>query len=182
MIKSSTHSLIHHSFPIPTTFSLLKIHYMIRLKPQKKLLPMHPIKYTQDFSPKCDFIFMKNFHEIFMNTAPPIRIFMNISPTNWIKVLQHRWKRHIPCSWTGRIILSKRLYYTRKSTGTDSMQSHQITKGIFHITRTKNLKICMETQKTPNSQSKHGKEKWSWQNQAPWYQTIYYRATVIKTV
>ena len=30
---------------------------------------------------------------------------------------------------------------------------YQITKGIFHKTRTKNLKICMETQKTPNSQS-----------------------------
>ena len=131
MIKSSTHSLIHRSFPILTTFSLLKIHCMIRLKPQKKLLPMHPIKYTQDFSPKCDFIFMKNFHEIFMNTAPPIRIFMNISPTNWIKVLQHRWKRHIPCSWTGRIILSKRLYYTRKSTGTDSMQSLSNYQGYF---------------------------------------------------
>ena len=30
---------------------------------------------------------------------------------------------------------------------------YQTTNGIFHITRTKNLTICMETQKTPNSQS-----------------------------
>ena len=31
----------------------------------------------------------------------------------------------------------------------------------------KNLKICMETQKTPNSQSNPEKEKQSWRNQAP---------------
>ena len=31
----------------------------------------------------------------------------------------------------------------------------------------KNLKICMETQKTPNSQSNLEKEKRSWRNQAP---------------
>ena len=30
---------------------------------------------------------------------------------------------------------------------------YQITNGIFYRTRTKNPKICMETQKTPNSQS-----------------------------
>ena len=30
---------------------------------------------------------------------------------------------------------------------------YHITNGIFYRTRTKNLKICMETQKTPNSQS-----------------------------
>ena len=30
---------------------------------------------------------------------------------------------------------------------------YQITNGIFYRTRTKSLKICMETQKTPNSQS-----------------------------
>ena len=41
---------------------------------------------------------------------------------------------------------------------------YQITNGIFHRTRTKNLKICMETQKTPNSQSNLEKEKRSWRN------------------
>ena len=30
---------------------------------------------------------------------------------------------------------------------------YQITNAIFYTTRTKNLKICVETQKTPNSQS-----------------------------
>ena len=36
----------------------------------------------------------------------------------------------------------------------------------------KNLTICMETQKTLNSQSNLEKEKWSWRNQAPRLQTI----------
>ena len=43
---------------------------------------------------------------------------------------------------------------------------YQITNGIFHKTRTKNFKVCMETQKTLNSQS-NPEEKWSWRNQAP---------------
>ena len=36
----------------------------------------------------------------------------------------------------------------------------------------KNLTICMETQKTLNSQSNLEKEKLSWRNQAPQLQTI----------
>ena len=37
---------------------------------------------------------------------------------------------------------------------------NEITNGIFYRIRTKNLKICMETQKTPNSQSSlEGKKK-----------------------
>ena len=49
---------------------------------------------------------------------------------------------------------------------------YQITNGIFHRTTTKNFTICMETQKTLNSQSNLEKEKWSWRNQAPRLQTI----------
>ena len=49
---------------------------------------------------------------------------------------------------------------------------HQTTNGIFHRPRTNNFIICMETQKTPNSQSNLEKEKWSWKNQAPGLQTI----------
>ena len=47
---------------------------------------------------------------------------------------------------------------------------YQTTNGIFHKTRTKNFTICMETQKTPNSQSNLEKEKR--RNQAPRLQTI----------
>ena len=42
-----------------------------------------------------------------------------------------------------------------------------ITNGIFYRTRTKNLKICTETQKTLNSQSGLEQKKWSWRNQTP---------------
>ena len=35
---------------------------------------------------------------------------------------------------------------------------YQTINGIFHRTRTKNFTICMETQKTPNSQSNLEKE------------------------
>ena len=36
---------------------------------------------------------------------------------------------------------------------------YQITKDILHRTRREHLKICMETQDTPNSQSNTEKEK-----------------------
>ena len=49
---------------------------------------------------------------------------------------------------------------------------YQTTNGIFHRTRTIYFTICMETQKTPNSQSNLEKEKQSWRNQAPGLQTI----------
>ena len=48
---------------------------------------------------------------------------------------------------------------------------YQTTNGIFHRTRTKKFTICMETQKTPNSQSNLEKEKQSWRNQALGLQT-----------
>ena len=54
---------------------------------------------------------------------------------------------------------------------TDSVQSYQIMKNIFQRTRT-SFTICMEAQKTPNSQNNLKKEKWSWRNQAPWLQTV----------
>ena len=37
----------------------------------------------------------------------------------------------------------------------------------FHRTETNNLKICMETQKTLNSQRNTEKERWSWMDQVP---------------
>ena len=36
----------------------------------------------------------------------------------------------------------------------------------------KYFKVCLETQKTQNSQRHPEKEKWSWRNQAPGLQTI----------
>ena len=42
----------------------------------------------------------------------------------------------------------------------------------FHRIRTKKFIICMETQKTINSQSNSEEKKWKWRNQASWLQTI----------
>ena len=49
--------------------------------------------------------------------------------------------------------------YTTQSNLQIQCNPYQTTSGIFHRTRTKNLTICMETQKTPNSQSNLEKEK-----------------------
>ena len=49
---------------------------------------------------------------------------------------------------------------------------YQTTTGNSHRTRTKNFTICMETQKTPNSQSNLEKEQRSWRNQSHRLQTI----------
>ena len=43
--------------------------------------------------------------------------------------------------------------YTTQSLLQIQCNPYQITNGIFYRTRTKNLKMCMETQKTQNSQS-----------------------------
>ena len=48
---------------------------------------------------------------------------------------------------------------------------YQNSNDIFHRTRTKNCTICMEKQKTLNSQSNLEKEKLTWRNQPFWLQT-----------
>ena len=57
--------------------------------------------------------------------------------------------------------------YTTQSKLQVQYNPYQITDGIFHRVRTKNFTICMETQKTLNSQSNLEKENQSWKNQAP---------------
>ena len=62
--------------------------------------------------------------------------------------------------------------YTTQSNLQIQCNPYQTINGIFHWTRTNNWIICMETQKTPNSQSNLAKEKRSWRNQVPGLQTI----------
>ena len=53
--------------------------------------------------------------------------------------------------------------YTMQSNLQIQSNPYPATKGIFHRTRTNNFTICMEIQKTLNSQS--NLEEWSWKNQ-----------------
>ena len=59
--------------------------------------------------------------------------------------------------------LSKWLYYP--SNLQIQCNPYHATNGIFHRTRTNNSTICMEIQKTLNSQSNLEKEEWNWRNQ-----------------
>ena len=82
----------------------------------------------------------------------------------------NRW-RDRPCLWIGRINIVK-ITILPKAIYRFNANPYKTTNGIFHRTRIKNFTICMETQKTPNSQSNLEKEKWSWRSQAPRLQTI----------
>ena len=74
-----------------------------------------------------------------------------------IKADTNRW-RDIPYSWIGRINCEND--YTTQGNLQIQCNPYQTTNGIFDRTRTKNCTICMETQKTLNSQSNTEKEKW----------------------
>ena len=76
---------------------------------------------------------------------------------------------------------SENEYITQSNLQTE-YNPYQATNGIFHRTRINNFTICMEIQKTSNSQSNLEKDEWNWSNQPARLQTILYKATVIKTV
>ena len=79
-----------------------------------------------------------------------------------------RWK-DIPCSRIGKINIVK---MTIQGNLQFQCNPYQITNDIFHRTETKNFFICMETQKTLNSQNNLEKEEWSWKNHTSWLQII----------
>ena len=71
--------------------------------------------------------------------------------------------------------------YTTQSNLQIQCNPYQITNGIFHRTRTKNLKICMETQKTPTAKAVLREKNGAGGITLPDFR-LYYKATVIKTV
>ena len=55
--------------------------------------------------------------------------------------------------------------YTTQSNLWIQCNPYQATNGILHRARTNNFTICLEIQKTLNSQSYFEKEEWNWRNQ-----------------
>ena len=96
-----------------------------------------------------------------------------------IKDDTNRW-RDIPCFCVGRINVVKMTILPKAIYRFNAIPI-KLPMAFFTELEQKNLKICMERQKTPNTQSNLEKDKRSWRNQIPDFK-LHYKAIVIKTV